>query len=169
MKAPFRNLIVGLSAIFFVLACQAGQSKPQKELKAKESASATSSAKTETAKASVNTNGKIIVYYFHNNMRCPTCYKLENYAKAEVESAFADAIKKGKLEWKTVNVDDKGNEHFTDDYKLYSKSVIISIVKDGKEASWKNLDKIWELVREQDKYREYIRNEVKACLEGTCL
>jgi hypothetical protein len=168
-----RSLILGLFMISIFMSCQAGQPKPQKQSASKEPASAAASpvasAKTDTAKSSVNTAGKIIVYYFHNNMRCPTCYKLENYAKVEVESAFADAIKHGKLEWRTVNVDDKGNEHFTDDYKLYSKSVIISTVKDGKEASWKNLDKIWELVHEEGKYREYIRNEVKACLEGKCL
>jgi hypothetical protein len=165
-------LIVGLFVISCYLACQAGQPKSQKHSTGKEpiaAASPAASAKTDTAKASIAANNKIIVYYFHGNMRCPTCYKLETYAKAEVESAFADAIKKGKLEWKTVNVDDKGNEHFNDDYKLYSKSVIISTVKDGKEASWKNLDKIWELVHEEGKYREYIRNEVKACLEGKCL
>jgi hypothetical protein len=154
------------------MACQAGQSKPQKQPSASEPkalAAPAVSVKTDTAEAPVAANGKIIVYYFHNNMRCPTCFKLESYAKAEVESVFSDAIRKGNLEWKTVNVDDKGNEHFTDDYKLYTKSVIVSTVKSGKEASWKNLEKIWELVREESKYREYIRTEVKACLEGKCL
>lgn len=111
----------------------------------------------------------IIVYYFHGNARCPTCFKLEKIAKSEIETDFGDAIKAGTLEWKTVNVEDKGSEHFNDDYKLYTKSVIISIQQDGKEASWKNLEKIWQLVHEEPAYRAYIKNEVKACLEGTCL
>ncbi len=120
-------------------------------------------------KASAKPAQSIIVYYFHGNARCPTCYKLESYAKSAVESDFADAIKKGRCEWKTVNVDETGNRHFTNDYKLYTKSVIVSTVKDGKEISWKNLDQIWQLVHEEGKYREYIRNEVKACLDGKCL
>jgi len=171
IKRPSGNLAIGLSVFFCFLACQAGQPKSQKQSTPKEpvpAASSVVSTKADTAKATVAT-GKIIVYYFHNNMRCPTCYKLENYAKSVVESDFADAIKKGRMEWKTVNVDDKGNEHYNDDYKLYSKSVIISTIKDGKEASWKNLDKIWELVHEEGKYREYIKSEVKACFEGKCL
>jgi hypothetical protein len=114
-------------------------------------------------------NRHIVVYYFHGNARCPTCFKLESYAKSEVEADFAVAIKKGTLEWKTINTEDKGNEHYESDYKLYSKSVIISIQENGKETSWKNLDKIWEVVHEEPKYREYIKNEVKACLEGKCL
>lgn len=114
-------------------------------------------------------NRKVIVYYLHGDARCPTCFKLESFAKSEVESDFADAIKSGKVEWKTINIDEKGNEHFAQDYKLYTKSVIVSTQKDGKEESWKNLDQIWQLVHDESTYREYIKKEVKACLEGKCL
>ena len=102
-------------------------------------------------------------------MRCHTCYNLENYAKLVVESDFQDAIKNGKLEWKTVNVETAGNEHFSNDYKLYTKSVIVSTVVGGKEVSWKNLDQIWQLIHNEPEYNEYIKREVKACLEGKCL
>jgi hypothetical protein len=167
------GFVLGLSILFFCMSCHAGQSnKPQNEAKVKDKVAVVSSAasvKKDTAKAAVGANNKIIVFYFHGNMRCPTCYKLETYAKSEVESAFAGAIKTGMVEWKTVNVDEKENEHFNADYKLYTKSVIVSMMKDGKELSWKNLDKIWELVHEEGRYREYIRNEVQACLEGKCL
>ena len=157
-------------SIFVV--CQAGQPKAQKQSVTKQTAAVaveTDTAKSDTVKTSIPSTEKIIVYYFHGNMRCYTCYNLENYAKSEVESDFADAIKRGKLEWKTVNVETAGNEHFADDYKLYTKSVIISIIKDGKEVSWKNLDQIWQLVHEENKYREYIKKEVAACLAGKCL
>jgi hypothetical protein len=167
-----RCLISGMAVVFCFMSCQAEQPKAQNRPAGKAAAaelSPVAAAKTETAKAPVGKDNKIIVYYFHNSYRCPTCYMLENLAKSEVETSFADAIKNGKLEWKTVNVDDKGNEHFNDDYKLYTKSVIISTVKDGKELSWKNLDQIWQLVHEEDKYRKYIRDEVKACLGGKCL
>ena len=114
-------------------------------------------------------NRMLVVYYFHGNARCPTCFKLENFAKSEVEADFSDAIKKGTLEWKTVNVEESGNEHFNNDYKLYTKSVIVSTMKDGKEISWKNLDRIWQIIHDETKYREYIKNEVAACLKGKCL
>jgi hypothetical protein len=112
---------------------------------------------------------KLIVYYFHGFQRCPTCFKLENYAKSVVENDFAEAVRKGKIEWKTVNVEVKGNEHFNDDYKLYTKSVVVSTINNGKESSWKNLEQIWQLVHDEGAYREYIRNEIIACLKGKCL
>lgn len=167
-----RCLISGMVVIFGFMSCQAGEPKGQNKPVGKATTPATTpvaAANAVPAKAPAIANNKIIVYYFHNSYRCPTCHMLETLAKSEVETSFADAIKSGKLEWKTVNVDDKGNEHFNDDYKLYTKSVIISTVKDGKELSWKNLDKIWQLVHEEEKYRKYIRDEVKACLDGKCL
>jgi hypothetical protein len=156
-------LMIGQLAI----GCQAAKPEAQKQAALKESAPA--DAKADGSQKKMTAGQKLIVYYFHGNMRCPTCYKLETYAKSVVETDFADAIRNGTVEWKTVNVEDKGNEHFSTDYKLYTKSVIISTVKDGKESSWKNLDQIWTLVGDQTKYQDYIRKEVKACLEGKCL
>lgn len=158
--------VLGLLAIS--MPCQAGQPKKEQP-QTIEKQSAIIPAKIDSAKSPISSNVKIIVYYFHGNARCPTCYKLENFAKSEVETDFAEAIKNGKLEWKTINVEEKGNEHFADDYKLYTKSVIVSTAKDGKELSWKNLDKIWQLVQDEKTYRDYIAKEVKACFEGKCL
>jgi hypothetical protein len=164
-------MFLGILAVSVFVACNAAQPKPQKQATTKQTA--TAAVKTDSTKAVATTpiaaNNKIVVYYLHGNARCPTCYKLENFAKSVVETDFADPIKNGKLEWKTVNVEDKGNEHYTNDYKLYTKSVIVSTQKDGKEVSWKNLDQIWQLIGDQTQYMDYIRKEVRACLEGKCL
>ena len=166
------SFFLGIFIVSIFVACQAGQSKAQKQAVTKQTATVivkNDTTKADTGNVPARLNGKIVVYYFHGNMRCPTCYNLENYAKSEVESDFADAIKSGELEWKTVNVETAGNEHFNDDYKLYTKSVIVSTLKDGKEVSWKNLDQIWPLAHNETGYREYIKREVKACLTGKCL
>jgi hypothetical protein len=174
-KTPFLGnlfLVVGIVSLLFIgqitSGCQAAQPKSGKQ-SAEGRNAAVAVAIDPVTSSPPQTNDKLIVYYFHGNMRCPTCYKLESYAKSVVENDFGDAIKSGKLEWKTVNVEDNGNEHFTNDYKLYTKSVIISTVKAGKESSWKNLNQIWTLVGDQANYMDYIRKEVKACLEGKCL
>ena len=102
-------------------------------------------------------SGKVIAYYFHGAMRCPTCHKLEQYSKEAIETNFKDALASGKLEFKVVNVEDKGNEHYGSDYQLYTKSLILSLVKDGKEAKWKNLDKIWEYVGNKQRFLDYVK------------
>jgi hypothetical protein len=108
----------------------------------------------------INPTAKVIVYYFHGTFRCPTCHKLEQYSKEAIETNFKDALASGKLEFRAVNIDDKGNEHYANDYQLYTKSLILSLVKDGKEIKWKNLDKIWEYVGNKQPFIDYVKAAV---------
>ncbi len=102
----------------------------------------------------------VIAYYFHGSFRCPTCHKLEQYSKEAIETDFKDAIASGRLEYRVVNVEDKGNEHYASDYQLYTKSLILSLVKDGKETKWINLDKIWEYVGNKERFIDYVKSRV---------
>ena len=77
------------------------------------------------------TGNAVTAYYFHGTFRCPTCHKLEAYAKESIESNFKDALASGKLTFKIVNVEGKGNEHYMNDYQLYTKSLVLSLTKDG--------------------------------------
>lgn len=109
---------------------------------------------------------KIYAYYFHGTMRCSTCHKLEQYSKEAIESNFKSKLASGKLEFKVVNVNEKTNEHFVSDYQLYTKALVLSLVKDGKEIRSKNLNKIWELVGNKDKFIEYVKEEVANFSKG---
>jgi len=110
-------------------------------------------------------SGMVIAYYFHGIMRCPTCHKLEQYSKEAIEANFKDALASGKLEFKVVNVEDKGNEHYGNDYQLYTKSLILSLVKDGKQIKWINLDKIWEYVGNKQRFIDYVKSGVADLLK----
>lgn len=115
--------------------------------------------------AADSSSAKVIAYYFHGSFRCYMCTNMEKFSREAVETNFKDALASGKLEFKAVNVEDRGNEHFVDDYKLYTKSLIISLVKDGKEVKSKNLDKIWKLARNKQKFIEYVTGEVNAFMK----
>ena len=108
---------------------------------------------------------KVIAYYFHGSFRCATCQKLEQYSKKAIEANFQDELAKGTLEFKPVNVEKKENEHFVDDYQIYTKSLILSKVEDNKELQYKNLDKIWEYVNNKRKFSDYVVSEVGAYLK----
>lgn len=106
-------------------------------------------------------NGNAVhVYYFHGKYRCFTCINMEKYAREAVETNFKDALKSGKIEFKAVDVDEPGNEHFAKDYQLYTKSLIVSLVKNGKEIDHKNLTKIWEYAHDREKYIQYVTEEI---------
>ncbi len=107
----------------------------------------------------------VVAYYLHGTMRCPTCHKLEQYSRETIETNFKGALRSGKLEYKVINVEDKGNEHYASNYQLYTKSLILSLVKDGKEIKWKNMDKIWEYVRNKERFVDYVKSEVADLLK----
>ncbi|HNV86528.1 MAG TPA: nitrophenyl compound nitroreductase subunit ArsF family protein [Candidatus Omnitrophota bacterium] len=107
----------------------------------------------------------VTAYYFHGNFRCPTCRNMEQYSREVIENDFKDALASGKLSFKAVNVEQSGNEHFVNDYQLYTKALILSLVKGDKEVRSKNLDKIWEYVRNKQKFQDYVRSEVTAFMQ----
>ncbi len=107
-----------------------------------------------------NPQAKVIAYYFHGAFRCFTCINMEKFAREAIETNFKDALASGNLEFKVVNVEERCNEHFVNDYKLYTKSLILSLVKDGKEVKSKNLDKVWELARNKQKFIDYVTGEL---------
>jgi hypothetical protein len=109
---------------------------------------------------------QLVVYYFHGDIRCPTCHKLETYAKEALDTYFADEIASKEIAWKVVNVDKSENSHFIQDYKLITKSVVLSKVVEGKEINWKNLDQIWQRVGNKESYLQYICDSIRNFLEG---
>jgi len=108
---------------------------------------------------------QVIAYYFHNSFRCPTCRAMEQYSREAIEENFKDDLSSGRLVFKAVNIDEKENEHFKKDYGLYTKSLVLSKVEDGKEVTHKNLTKIWEYVRNKDTFFTYVVDEIKDYLK----
>jgi len=110
-------------------------------------------------------DSKVVLYYFHGTARCPTCRKFESYSNEALQQAFTENLNNGRLEWKIINVDEPGNQHYVSDYQLYSKSIVIAKIQDGEQLAWKNLNRIWELVRNKDVFIKYIQDEVGTYLE----
>jgi len=100
------------------------------------------------------------VYYFRSNFRCSNCHKIEEYAKEAMEKYFQDKLISGRIVYKVINIDEKENAHFVDDYQLYTKSVVLSKLENGIEIEYKNLQKIWEYLNDKEKFHNYIKEEV---------
>ena len=104
-------------------------------------------------------------YYFHGDFRCSNCYKIEKYSKEAIDKYFAKELASGELEYKVINVDERGNEHFAVDYKLYTKSLVISKIKDGREVEYKNLEKVWDHLGNKGTFYNYVKEEIENFLK----
>lgn len=108
---------------------------------------------------------KVIVYYFHGDYRCSNCYKIEKYSKEAIDRYFAMELASGELKYEIINIDETGNEHFAKDYKLYTKSLVLSMIKSGKEAEYKNLEKVWDYLGDKEAFCNYVKEETEKFLE----
>lgn len=108
------------------------------------------------------TKTTLVVYYLHGNYRCATCQKLEAYTSESLQQSFADEIRGGAIDFQSVNFDEPENDHLRQKYGLHSQSVVLSLQTGGAESRWKNLDRIWQLVRDKDAFLAYIRDEVRS-------
>lgn len=101
-----------------------------------------------------------LVYYFHATSRCATCRTIEAYSQETVTSTFAADLAARRLEWRAVNVEEPTNRHFVEDFKLYTRSVVLVDARDPRR--FKVLDRVWQLVRDKAAFRQYLEQEIRA-------
>jgi hypothetical protein len=151
----FVMLMICMAALWSVVAAQ------DDELKSVENNQESDS----TALEKSDVSGEVVfATYFHGTHRCATCRKLEAYAEEALLTAFEKELEDSTIIWRTINYDEKENEHYLKDYDLYTKALILSRVENGTEVEWKNLPKIWDLVGDKDKFLKYVQDETGAFL-----
>jgi hypothetical protein len=106
-------------------------------------------------------SNRIDVLYFHATVRCQTCITIEEFTKNTLESEFKNELKNGTIAFKSFDFLDTLNEHFQDDYKFESQTLILSKKVNGKEVKWVNLEKMWDAVADYSKFKKYVVKEIK--------
>jgi len=118
----------------------------------------------EDSSITPDAENKTIVQYFHGNSRCVTCRTIEALTREALETEFSQELRSGKLEFIAINLDEPSNWHFVDDYQLATRTVVIANLKNGKQADWKRLDEVWNLVRDRDSFLNYVKTETKSLM-----
>ncbi len=106
----------------------------------------------------------VVVYYFHGTKRCLTCNKMEALADGVIFERFGDHLQDGSVVFKPVNVETDATRHFIQDFQLASKVVVMVERKGGEQVSWRRLDEVWQKISEEDVYKQYIAENLAACL-----
>ncbi|OGW52346.1 MAG: hypothetical protein A2Y81_03945 [Nitrospirae bacterium RBG_13_43_8] len=145
-----------------VKSVSAPESRSSKELATKQK-EGTPSPQTEVK----SQNFRVIAYYFHGTFRCSTCRTIEEYSHDAIQTYFAEELGNGRLAFRPINLEEPGNKHFIQDYQLVTRSLVLSLVSDGKETKWKNLADVWKLVRDKERFFQYVKDEVKIFLKET--
>jgi hypothetical protein len=56
------------------------------------------------------------------------------------------------------------NRNFVEDYELFTKSVVLVHIANGKQQSYKTLNEVWELVGDKVQFQAYVDREVRGDL-----
>jgi len=109
---------------------------------------------------------KVVAYYFHGRVRCVSCVKIESLSGKAIKEGFPKELKDGRLEFREVNVEEPGNRHFIDDYRLMSQSLVLVEYRDGRQVRWENLEKVWTLLGTEKGFLPYVQGAVSSYLKG---
>lgn len=77
---------------------------------------------------------KIEILDFHSTNRCMTCNAIEKNTKYTLDTYFSEELKNEKITFQVVNVDKKENEKLAEKFEAAGTSLLINIIKNGKET-----------------------------------
>jgi hypothetical protein len=162
------NLAIILMVFIFSSGCKADIKQQTNQVQ-----TTIEKSKTDDLKKSVisserndeNTNDYVNAYYFHGNFRCRSCHLIETMTKDVIQNSFKNDLSSKILRFKVVNVEKAKNKHFIKDYALYSKAVVLTLIQDNKEMKYKNLDKVWSYLGNENIFKNYIESEVEVFLK----
>ena len=124
---------------------------------------ADNNSQSSDADAALPTNA-LVATFFHGETRCPTCRTIESYAHQAIEEGFADKLESGEIQWRAVNYEVPANKHYATDYKIYSSTVVLVRTIDGKPADWRNLERVWDFVDDEEAFKKYVSAEAEEML-----
>ena len=90
--------------------------------------------------------------YFHAQHRCPTCRKIESFS----HKALAPEIEAGTLAWQIADYTADDNASLVDQFKIFTSTVVLVEVQDGKIVRWKNLEEVWNHTSDQADFTAFI-------------
>ena len=106
----------------------------------------------------------LVVYYFHSNIRCPTCRSIEAQAQETVQTRFASQLSNGEVVWKIVNYEQASAKPLANKFELQMPVVVLAKMKDGKIEDWKRLDEVWAVVGDKPAFTKYVQGEIERML-----
>jgi len=108
---------------------------------------------------------QVEVYYLHGNKRCVSFRTIEAYSHEAIRTAFRSNLKDGSVLWRVINFEEAGNQHYVDEFKLVTQSLVIIDKHNGQRVQWKNLGKVWELLNDKEGFFDYVQREVQSFMD----
>lgn len=110
----------------------------------------------------VKKSAPVEVYYFHMTRRCVTCQTVEKVTEEAIKENFKDALAKGEVSFKSINLEDKANKSLMKKLKVGGQSLLI--VRGSEKIDITDKGFLYA-VNEPDKLKSEIKSHVKMLLK----
>jgi hypothetical protein len=107
----------------------------------------------------------LTVFFFHGDIRCPTCRAIESQSLETVLSYYASQWQNGAIVWKVLNYEQPDAAALTKEFEIIVPTVVLAKMKSGRIDDWKRLDKVWTLVGDKSAFAKYLRDEIDLMLQ----
>ena len=107
---------------------------------------------------------KIEVFYFHRTARCYSCKTIEKYVKETIEQDFQEEVKKGRIEFKEINVDLPENKEMAQYFQASGPSLFINKITDGQDNIKQDIE-VWQLLGDETKFKAHIKDKINSYLD----
>ena len=116
--------------------------------------------------ATNDTASKIEVIDFYGTHRCVTCKAIEANTKYTLDTYFKDAVKAGKIEFKTVNVDKEENYDLAEKFEATGTALFINVINNGKENHIDLTNFAFKKGRDQQAFSSELKNKISQQLKS---
>ena len=107
---------------------------------------------------------RVAVYYLHDAKRCETCLRIERMTLDLLRRDFAGAMDSGRLEWRTLVMEDSAA--LAKRYDAASASVVVAEIRGGREANFIRMDDLWKLMDDSNGFDARVGAAIRQRLPG---
>jgi hypothetical protein len=109
---------------------------------------------------------KIEVLDFHSTHRCMTCNAIEKNTKYTLDTYFSEELKADKITFQVVNVDEKENEKIAEKFEASGTSLILNVIKKGKETQINLTDFAFMNGNDQEVFSKELKDKIDTELKA---
>ena len=109
---------------------------------------------------------KIEVLDFHSTHRCMTCNAIEKNTKYTLDTYFSKELKADKITFQVINVDEKENENIAEKFEASGTSLILNVIKKGKETQINLTDFAFMNGNDQEVFSKELKDKIDTELKA---
>ncbi len=105
-----------------------------------------------------------IYYFLMGKTRCSTCLTMEAFSREAVETRLGGEKERGRVGFAVADTESPPFRHYKEEFRLPSTSLVLALYEDGELLRFKNLNRIWRLVRRKKEFLDYVEREARDLL-----